>query len=263
MQHNSKLRARSHGHGRSDTHSQPSKRRTGKSILSVPTPRKKSTCIEGIIDVESSNVMGASRSSKQALPRPKRFISISPMKSMVEPSENSQKSNFGSNEEAVSKDKNPILQSSKQISLSDRCAFVRVCRFQKRDGMKLNVDSTLANYAGSLPNAHLPLQRSLRICYYEGVKVTMIDDAKKIFVIDLVPPQICDLVLLLTEDHIQNIGEGRKWRKLYSYTSMDLPCFEVQYLPNITNRIMQQVVKIIGKVFNSPIRAAFLKPRSW
>jgi len=44
---------------------------------------------------------------------------------------------------------------------------------------------------------------------------------------------------------------------------MDLPCFEVQYLPNITNRIMQQVVKIIGKVFNSPIRAAFLKPRSW
>ena len=114
-------------------------------------------------------------------------------------------------------------------------------------------------YSSPLPGMPMP-----HIFHWRGIKVTIVDTVRKIFVVDLVGHSICDLILRLTEDYIKTIGKHKpSWRKLYSYTTMDLPCCEVPSLPKITEEIMGNVTKIIGAIFRSPEKAALLKPRTW
>jgi hypothetical protein len=102
---------------------------------------------------------------------------------------------------------------------------------------------------------------------YQETRVTMVDNTYKIFVVDMVPPQICDLILRLTEEHLENNAgatPGKEtWRKLYSYTTMDLPCCEVRFLRRITDQVMDNVVKVVGEVFHCTRGAASLRPRTW
>jgi hypothetical protein len=44
---------------------------------------------------------------------------------------------------------------------------------------------------------------------------------------------------------------------------MDLPCSEVASLPLITNRILADIVAIVGEVYGLPEAAQQLQPRSW
>jgi hypothetical protein len=90
------------------------------------------------------------------------------------------------------------------------------------------------------------------ILYSYGKKVTMIDPNLMIFVIDMVPPEICNAILDLTSRHVRHMtanGDADKcWRSLYTYTKMDIPCAEVPGLGDIMQRIMLSVVGIIGEM---------------
>lgn len=65
-----------------------------------------------------------------------------------------------------------------------------------------------------------------------GKKVTIIDAARKVFVIDLLSPEVCNQIRSMADDHTREIhlsGSGvENWRTLYTYTKMDLPAVEVR-----------------------------------
>jgi hypothetical protein len=88
--------------------------------------------------------------------------------------------------------------------------------------------------------------------YHFGKKVTMIDPNLMIFVIDMVPPEICDDIIGFTSRHVRYMtatGNADKcWRSLYTYTKMDIPCAEVPGLGDIMQRIMLSIVDIIGEM---------------
>ena len=111
---------------------------------------------------------------------------------------------------------------------------------------------------------------------YNGVKVTMIDEERKIFIIDLLNERTCSLIRNIAEEYIEHLQKSKVksrnrngdlvkgWRTLYTYTKMDLPCSEVKGLAeNVTNRIMENIVKIVGEVYGKEIEASNLRPRSW
>ena len=113
-----------------------------------------------------------------------------------------------------------------------------------------------------------PYQPSIpRVFIANHRKVTMLDEHKKVFVIDLISHETCRHIRALTEDHlIRNKLCGganvETWRMLYTYTKMDMPCNEVQSLASISNQIMRHIILIIGHVFGKPKAASKLKPRS-
>ena len=114
---------------------------------------------------------------------------------------------------------------------------------------------------------------------YDGIKVTMIDDERKIFIIDLLNERTCRLIRSIAEEYIEkleksrgkgnendngNENENKGWRTLYTYTKMDLPCSEIKGLAeNVTNCIMENIVNIVGEVYGKKIEASNLRPRSW
>ena len=116
-------------------------------------------------------------------------------------------------------------------------------------------------------NPPVPIAAKPRVFHCKGVRVTMLDDDCKIFVIDLVPRSVVELILQMTEDHLRraevNKGVKETWRTLYTYTKMDLPCSEVDNLQMVTDDIIADVVEIIGEIFQNPAAAKSLKPRSW
>ena len=65
-----------------------------------------------------------------------------------------------------------------------------------------------------------------------GRRVTMVDEARKVFVIDLLSPEMCDQIRMMADDHTREIhksgSSAENWRTLYTYTKMDLPAVEVR-----------------------------------
>jgi hypothetical protein len=116
-------------------------------------------------------------------------------------------------------------------------------------------------------NLPVPIVAKPRVFHCKGVRVTMLDDDCKIFVIDLVPRSVTELILQMTEDHLRraevNKGVKETWRTLYTYTKMDLPCSEIDHLQIVTDEIVADVVEVIGEIFRDPDAAKSLKPRSW
>jgi hypothetical protein len=94
-------------------------------------------------------------------------------------------------------------------------------------------------------NPSVPIVAKPRVFYCKGARVTMVDETLKIFVIDLVPKEVCELILQMTEDHLRraegNKGVAETWRTLYTYTKMDLPCSEIDHLQIVTDEIIADV----------------------
>jgi hypothetical protein len=71
----------------------------------------------------------------------------------------------------------------------------------------------------------------LRVKTVLGKKVTFVDEARKVFVIDLLSPEVCDQIRMMADDHTREIHQSgsnaENWRTLYTYTKMDLPAVEV------------------------------------
>lgn len=101
-----------------------------------------------------------------------------------------------------------------------------------------------------------------------GLKVTMIDDELKVFVIDLLTPETCELVRRMADEHVKAIEENGNnvatWRTLYTYTKKDLPCSEVKGLTSrVTDHIMSNVIDVVGEIYGKKQEATKLHPRSW
>jgi hypothetical protein len=101
-----------------------------------------------------------------------------------------------------------------------------------------------------------------------GKRVVMVDLERKVFIIDLLSSDDCDNIRKMTDDYVRGVYESHSgamtWRTLYTYTKQDLPCGEVPGLTaRFTNRIMAEVIKIVGEIYSQPKEAAKLRPRSW
>jgi hypothetical protein len=173
----------------------------------------------------------------------------------------------------VKKSTHEATNSRKAANRTGLARAIRMCSFRKYVDTDLSVRPNIAadkKRQGRKSGQATPVRpRAIRANTiaenYSCPRVTMLDDAFKVFVIDLVPPQICDLILQLTEDHVSNAATLARetWRKLYTYTSLDLPCCEVVTLSGFINQILKDICKIIGDVFRAPKSAARLKPRTW
>ena len=96
----------------------------------------------------------------------------------------------------------------------------------------------------------------------------MIDDGKKVFVIDLLSRETCNSIRSCVDHHVKKVIQSGTnaptWRTLYTYTKMDLPCGEVEGMSTIyTDKIIRDIAKIIGEVFGEQRKAANLRARSW
>lgn len=108
---------------------------------------------------------------------------------------------------------------------------------------------------------------ALRVITVCGKRVTMIDDARKVFVIDLLSSEECDEIRTMTDSHVRDIiksgSDEETWRTLYTYTKMDLPIVEVKDLgKRYTDQILHDVKKIVAELFGRK-DAMKLRPRSW
>ena len=105
-------------------------------------------------------------------------------------------------------------------------------------------------------------------CFIFGKKVTMIDDVKKVFVIDLLSSETCNSIRTCVDYHVQKVIQSGTnaptWRTLYTYTKMDLPCGEVEGMSTTyTNKIIHDIARVIGEVYGEKRQAANLRARSW
>jgi hypothetical protein len=118
--------------------------------------------------------------------------------------------------------------------------------------VKIKPDKVVAvkDHPQDQPSAHP--SHSFPTLYSYGKKVTMIDPNLMIFVIDMVSPETCNVILSCTSRHVRYMtatGNADKcWRSLYTYTKMDIPCAEVPGLGDIMQRVMLGVVAIIGEM---------------
>jgi hypothetical protein len=96
----------------------------------------------------------------------------------------------------------------------------------------------------------------------------MIDPVRKVFIIDLLSPEVCDEIRMMADDHTREIHKSglntETWRTLYTYTKMDLPVAEVKDMTKkYTEQILLDVKKIVGEIFGGSMRkeAMNLRPR--
>ena len=102
-------------------------------------------------------------------------------------------------------------------------------------------------------------------------KITVINEPLKVFVVDLLTSEnglaICDSIRQLAEDHCHSVEEANmpqlSWRKLYTYTKMDLPCSDVTSLRQPMQEIMRKIKLICGEMFDNIAGCSQLRPRSW
>jgi hypothetical protein len=105
------------------------------------------------------------------------------------------------------------------------------------------------------------------VTFLFSFQVIIIDWVYKIFVVDMVRDEACDLIRNFTDTHVKYlIAIGRSdlsWRTLYTYTKMDIPCCEVPGVMPIVDGILGKVKGVIGYVFECPRAASAMIPRSW
>jgi hypothetical protein len=73
---------------------------------------------------------------------------------------------------------------------------------------------------------------------------------------------------MMADNHTLQVHESgsntQVWRTLYTYTKMDLPVCEVPDMrEKYTDRILLDVKRIVGEIFDKKKEALALRPRSW
>ncbi len=86
-------------------------------------------------------------------------------------------------------------------------------------------------YGAKVAPGNAAISSELKYRTILGKRVTIIDEARKVFVIDLLSPEVCDQIRMMADDHTREIHKSgsnvENWRTLYTYTKMDLPAVEV------------------------------------
>lgn len=142
--------------------------------------------------------------------------------------------------------------------------YFRIRKKQRADETFMQSMSNQSSMSGlKIQSSDFPTVR-----FISGKRVTIVDEKLKVFVIDLLNPETCELVRKMTDDHVRKVhDDGNRvptWRTLYTYTKQDLPCCEVKNLSEqVTNSITESVKDVVGEICNNKIEAAKLRERSW
>jgi hypothetical protein len=127
-------------------------------------------------------------------------------------------------------------------------------------------------------NRLLIIDLSIIVATLHG-QVEIIDWSTKVFVIDLVPPAVCDILRSTISQHCQTqkLNGQITWRTLYTYTKMDLPCCEIAKVQDISQQLIDNINGLLSLLFaagdqhehdtnnndkNGPLPIV-LRPRSW
>ncbi|GMH83074.1 hypothetical protein TrVE_jg547 [Triparma verrucosa] len=102
----------------------------------------------------------------------------------------------------------------------------------------------------------------------DGTKCYIVDEKTGCFVFDLLTPEECRSLIQSAESHVQSSTGGSGWRKLYTYTKMDLPMQDLANAGvtdgegrNIKESLMRRICSVIGSYYGCS--ASALRPRTW
>lgn len=109
------------------------------------------------------------------------------------------------------------------------------------------------------------LSSSLTQRVNENPKITVVSAKYKILVVDMLSVETCDWILDQVRQHDTScVQQSRKsWRKLYTHSSLDLPCAEILPLRSLTNEIIRCIRDILGRYCENRQGANALVPRTW
>lgn len=87
----------------------------------------------------------------------------------------------------------------------------------------------------------------------------------KVFVIDAVSPEECEYYRTVTHHWVERrVAHGfPTWQTLYTYTKMDLPCCWIPGVHSFSQWLISLVCNVVADVYNYPLAARMLHPRSW
>ncbi|GMI23189.1 hypothetical protein TrCOL_g3525 [Triparma columacea] len=104
-----------------------------------------------------------------------------------------------------------------------------------------------------------------------NTKIFEVDASVGCFVFQALTPDECDALIRIAEDHAQKAEQADKpmaikgWRKLYTYTSMDLPVQDIRSSmcngPDLKSWLMEKICKVAGAYYGC--HPNVLKPRTW
>jgi hypothetical protein len=97
-------------------------------------------------------------------------------------------------------------------------------------------------------------------------RVYVVDEASGVFVFDLLTSTECDDIVAGAEKHISTVGNdsSKNWRKLYTYTKMDLPMDDldaVDAFKGVKEKLMTSICTVIGGYYGCNHK--LLRPRTW
>ncbi|GMH57476.1 hypothetical protein TL16_g02388 [Triparma laevis f. inornata] len=101
-----------------------------------------------------------------------------------------------------------------------------------------------------------------------GTKCYIIDAKTGCFVFQLLTPEECRSLIQSAESHVQSSAGGSGWRKLYTYTKMDLPMQDLanagvvdEQGQNIKESLMRRICSVVASYYGCS--ASALRPRTW
>ena len=103
-----------------------------------------------------------------------------------------------------------------------------------------------------------------RTTMMEGSIVYDVDQSLGVFVAEALTPAECDNLVGMAEKHVtSSILQGKVgWRKLYTYTKLDLPFSEILGSnPGVKDWLMKKICAILGCYYGCDPK--LLKPRTW
>ncbi len=118
-----------------------------------------------------------------------------------------------------------------------------------------------------LPDGTLEVAKTSQLDLDDGSSVTafIVDEEAGIFVFDLLTSSQCDRLVDFAEEFNANqSSKSRQWRKLYTYTKMDLPMMDlgdVQGFEEVKEKLMARINSVIAAYFKCD--GSLLKPRTW
>lgn len=164
--------------------------------------------------------------------------------------ENTTKSSKKTNDSLSRNDKNMPTKKSKQKNRAAHQARPANPRRKTcKDPEEMELESKIIT--------HVSKARSKRFSH--GSEVYVVDEENKVFVIDLVNSETCDLICQLADEHCQRAevsgNTSSSWRTLYTYSKMDLPCVSKSFVAFHVTSFEYSLKMRLAKIWKIFIRA--------
>lgn len=97
------------------------------------------------------------------------------------------------------------------------------------------------------------------------IKVTVLSSAAKVFVIDMIPHSVCDMIRRSADGHASRLASNGKqaFSKIYNHTESDLPACEIPGMGPLMEQLLKTISNVIGEVCGYAYASTRLQPNSW